>query len=93
MPGKSNKTYNSIELINKWPMIFVFQSLRNMFTHFHQCNQQAKAEISETGITDADRKDRLINIFKIIFPFLGERKQPRYIRDTFLFIRNSKIIS
>ena len=56
-------------------MIFILQSLRNMFIHFHQCNDDAQREIdgSNQNNMDSHRKNRLIDIFKSIFPFLGDR--------------------
>merc|ERR1712050_233201 len=69
LPGKINKNYNSIELIRKWPLIFVLQQLRNMFCHFHQCNLRAQEEVGK-DISDNERKSNLINIFGNIFPFL-----------------------
>ena len=56
-------------------MIFILQSLRNMFIHFHQCNDDAQQEIdgSNQNNMDSHRKNRLIDIFKSIFPFLGDR--------------------
>ena len=69
LPGKQNKNYNSIELIRKWPLIFVLQQLRNMFCHFHQCNERAQEEVGK-NLSDKERKESLVNIFQAIFPCL-----------------------
>lgn len=49
--------------------IFVLQQLRNMYCHFHQCNDDAQEEVGK-DLSDNDRKSSLIRMFGEIFPFL-----------------------
>lgn len=83
LPGKTNKVYNAVDLIDKWPMIFILQQLRNIDSHYYQCNHQAQREICRLAdnnngvdLSDAQRQDALLIIFREIFPFLDPHSNP-----------------
>ena len=73
LPGKNNSKYNSIEIVKKWPLIFLLQTCRNMYAHFHQCNEKARNEICGADQSQANRRKQLIKIYRELFPFVGGR--------------------
>jgi hypothetical protein len=59
------QVYNAVDLIEKWPMIFILQQLRNIDSHYYQCNDLAQREIcsladNNNGVDLSDAQVRLL---------------------------------